>query len=85
MLVACSVLTGVVTSSKAYIDCLYSLAQSAQVCKGATSEIGEKLTHIMQYLLSVQPRHQVHIWSFVGLVLGNLSVIKDSWYPKSIL
>ena len=28
-------------AAKTYIDCVYGLAQSAQVCKGGTSDIGE--------------------------------------------
>ena len=37
----CVCVPDVTTHAKNYVECIYTLAQSAQVCKGATSEIGE--------------------------------------------
>ena len=33
----------VATAAKVYIDCFYTLSQTAQMCKGATSEIGKSI------------------------------------------
>lgn len=40
----------VATTAKAYIDTIYNMAQNAQMCKGATSEIGNFFTHFNLYL-----------------------------------
>ena len=35
----------VATTGKSYIDSIFNLSQSAQVCKGATSEIGQSFLY----------------------------------------